>query len=237
MKKTLLIAAAALAASIISSEAQVYSQNIVGYANIPTPNSGVYYSIAVPFKVGVSNGANEVFGTSLPDFSSLLIWNAGSQSFSTVQAYSGSATGWADGGFSDVPAPVLPVGQAFFLNPSSAVTNTFAGTVAVNVGTSNQTVFVNSGVYYFVSPTVPYGGSVTNGNNSTGGINLNGLPDFTSLLIWDNVAQSYTTVQAYSGSATGWADGGFSDVPVPTLGVGQGFFINFSAPYTWTTGL
>lgn len=33
MKKTLLIAAAALAAGIISSEAQVYSQNVVGYVN------------------------------------------------------------------------------------------------------------------------------------------------------------------------------------------------------------
>lgn len=33
MKKTLLIAAAALAAGIISTEAQVYSQNVVGYVN------------------------------------------------------------------------------------------------------------------------------------------------------------------------------------------------------------
>ena len=31
MRKTLLIAAAALAGSIISSQAQVYSQNVVGY--------------------------------------------------------------------------------------------------------------------------------------------------------------------------------------------------------------
>ena len=43
MKKTLLIAAAALAASVISSQAQVYSQNIVGYANVATPNASASY--------------------------------------------------------------------------------------------------------------------------------------------------------------------------------------------------
>lgn len=39
MRKTLLIAAAALAAGIISSQAQtpVYSQNVVGYVNTPIP--------------------------------------------------------------------------------------------------------------------------------------------------------------------------------------------------------
>lgn len=41
MKKTLLIAAVALAAGIISAEAQVYSQNVVGYVNQPVP-AGAY---------------------------------------------------------------------------------------------------------------------------------------------------------------------------------------------------
>jgi len=40
MKKTLLIAAAALAAGIISTQAQVYSQNVVGYVNQPIPAGG-----------------------------------------------------------------------------------------------------------------------------------------------------------------------------------------------------
>src|ERR1700722_13023058 len=37
MKKTLLITAAALAAGVISTQAQVYSQNVVGYVNQPIP--------------------------------------------------------------------------------------------------------------------------------------------------------------------------------------------------------
>jgi hypothetical protein len=35
--KTLLIAAAALVAGVITSEAQVYSANIVGYVNVTLP--------------------------------------------------------------------------------------------------------------------------------------------------------------------------------------------------------
>ncbi len=41
MKKTLLIAAAALVAGVISSEAQVYSANIVGYVNVVMPANSI----------------------------------------------------------------------------------------------------------------------------------------------------------------------------------------------------
>src|ERR1035438_3189483 len=45
--KTLLLSAAALlAAGFVSSQAQpVYSQNIVGYANVPTPLASTYYTV------------------------------------------------------------------------------------------------------------------------------------------------------------------------------------------------
>ena len=62
MRKTLLMAAAALAAGVISSQAGVYSANIVGYANVANNIAGKNYFMSVPFNVGVSNGANEVFG-------------------------------------------------------------------------------------------------------------------------------------------------------------------------------
>src|SRR5260221_2340569 len=105
--KTLLMAVAALAAGIITSQAQpVYSANVVGYASVATPSSGTYYSLAVPFKIGVSNGANEVFTTPLPDFSTLLLWDVPSQSYKTVVAASFSSTGWSDTSFGEVPAPI-----------------------------------------------------------------------------------------------------------------------------------
>jgi hypothetical protein len=235
--KTLLIAAAALVAGVISSNAQVFSANVVGYANVATPVASENYLITVPFTMGVSNGANEVFGTTLPDFSTILLWDIPSQNYITVQAFSGSPTGWADSGFSPVPPPILPVGQGFFLNPSGPLTNVFSGAVAVNVGTSNQMTFANPSVNYLVAPVVPYSGSVTNGNSSGGGANLNGLPDFSTVLVWDVPSQNYITVQAFSGSPTGWADSGFSPVAPPTISVGQGFFINPSDVYVWTVGL
>ena len=235
--KTLLIAAAALAAGVISSQAQVYSQNIVGYANVPMVNASVNYLIAVPFKIGVSNGANEIFGSNLPEFSTVLIWDVPSQNYVSAQPFSGSATGWADGGFADIAPPILPVGQGFFVSPTAPVTNTFAGTVAINVGQTNSMVFASASVNYLVAGAVPYAGAVTNGNDSGGGLNLNNVPEFSTLLIWDVPTQNYSSVQPFSGSATGWADGGFADVPVPTLSVGQGFFISPTAPFTWKTGL
>jgi len=235
--KTLLIAAAALAAGIISSQAQsVYSQNVVGYANIATPSSGVQYLISIPFKIGVSNGANEVFPT-LPEFSTLLLWDVPTQNYKTVQTDTSSASGWSDGDFNPVPPPLLPVGKGFFMSPSAPITNVFAGTVAVDVGTSNKMVLPNAGVQYLVSCVVPYAGAVTNGNSSTGGPNLNGLPEFSTLLLWDVPTQNYKTVQTDTSSASGWSDGDFNPVPVPTINVGQGFFLSPSSPYTWTTGL
>jgi len=117
MKKTLLIAAAALAASLISSQAQVYSQNVVGYANISTTQVGANYLLAVPFKVGVSNGANEVFGSALPDFSTISTWSVAGNSYTVYYSDSGSPSGWDDVNFGPVGAPIIPVGQGFFLEP------------------------------------------------------------------------------------------------------------------------
>jgi hypothetical protein len=238
MKKTLLIAAAALAASVISSQAQVYSQNIVGYANVVAPTAGNNYLISVPFKIGVSNGANEVFGSSLPDFSQVLIWNPLTSIFTLYQSDSGSATGWDNNNFDPVPAPVLPVGQGFFFVPTAAVTNTFAGTIAVNVGSTNQMTLPTAGNNYLVGSVIPYAGSVTNGANTGGGINLNGLADFTQVLIWSPITSSFTLYQTDSGSATLWDDNNFDPIAAPTLTVGQAFFIVPTASNAkWNQGL
>lgn len=237
MKKTLLIAVAALGISGINSQAQVYSQNIVGYANVPTTVSGGQYLLAVPFKMGVSNGANEVFGSTLPDFTTLLLWSTPLNKFTLYYADSSSPTGWDDDNFGPVPAPTLPVGQGFFLSPNGSVTNTFAGTIAINVGTSNIMSLPVSGAQYLVGGVVPYAGSVTNGTTSGGGLNLNGLPDFTTVLQWSTALNKFTLFYADSSSPTGWDDDNFGPVPAPTLNVADGFFVSPNGSATWTTGL
>jgi len=99
-------------------------------------------------------------------------------------------------------------------------------------------VLANGGTY-LVAPAVPYGGSVTNGNNSTGGANLSsngGLPDFSTLLIW--TGSGYTSFLSDSGSTSLWDDGNGNPIPTaPTISVGQGFFIVPSDNFTWKVGL
>jgi len=253
-KTLLLTAAALLAAGITSTQAQpVYSQNVVGYASVATPGAGVNYLITVPFAIGVSNGANEIWPLvggqpTLPDFSLILIWNPNTLKYTTYQSDSGSPTLWDDANGSPLSfSPTLPVGQGFFLSPSSPYTNVFAGTVAVNVGTSNVMTLKNAGVNYLVAPAVPYAGAVTNGTLATGAggpclfspNGVSGLPDFSLLLIWNPLTLKYTTYQSDSGSASFWDDANGSPIAQPpTITVGQGFFLSPSSPnYNWTVGL
>ena len=243
-KTLLLTAAALLAAGFVSSQAQpVYSQNIVGYASVATPGAGVNYLISVPFSIGVSNGANEIWPVvggvpTLPDFSTILIWTG--SGYTAYTSDSGSPSGWDDNNGYLSYSPKLPVGQGFFLIPSSGTTNTFAGTVAVNVGTSNKMVLPSAGVNYLVGCVVPYAGAITNGNSVTGagGPNLTfagGLPDFSTILIW--TGSGYTAYTSDSGSPSLWDDNNGYLLTPPTITVGQGFFIIPATSFTWTVGL
>jgi hypothetical protein len=111
----------------------------------------------------------------------------------------------------------------------------------VNVGTSNVTTL--AGGTFMVAPVVPYGGSVTNGNLTTGvgGAGLfnngsTGIPDGSTVLIW--TGGSYVTYISDSGSATYWdmADGS-TPTNAPSLKVGQSFFLIPSSSFAWKVGL
>ena len=108
--KTLLIAAAALAVGIISSEAQVYSQNVVGYVNLSVAASG-YTVVTMPLDydgTGTNNTVSAIIGTNLPVGSSIQNW---------------TGTGFAGNSYSKKGLgsgePQLDVGQAVFLNTTN----------------------------------------------------------------------------------------------------------------------
>jgi hypothetical protein len=239
--KTTLIAAATLAVGVIASQAAVYSQNIVGYANVATPNGGTYL-LNVPFAVGVSNGANEIWplvggSPSIPDGSELLIWNGGG--YDTYFSDSGSSSLWDDASQSPIAnSPLLPVGKGFFILPAGNLTNTFTGAIPVAVGTTNSTVLPNGGTY-LLGAAVPYAGAITNGSSSGGGLalsSLNGLPDGSELLIWNG--GGYDTYFSDSGSSSLWDDASQSPISTPpSIGVGQGFFVLPAGNFTWKVGL
>jgi hypothetical protein len=107
-----------------------------------------------------------------------------------------------------------------------------------------------AGHEYLVASVVPYAGAFTNGNNSTGGPNLNNLPNFTSLLFWNGTGFNTalydpTDPNGVGAAAPLWYTGNdttpyvdpATSGNVPTITVGEGFFVVPAAPYTWTTGL
>ncbi len=248
MKKTLLIAVAALAAGVISTQAQVYSQNIVGYANVVNTAGYQNYFQSVPFIIGSSNGINEVFAGGLPAGSYLNLWNgSGFTSYvydNTDPIGAGTSVVWYDANedAAITQYPTLNPGQGFLLVPSAPWTNTFAGAIALSVGTSNNMVLPTAYANYFVAPVVPYAGSVTNGNNSTGGPNLNNLPAGSYVETWNGSGFSAVVYDNTDpiGAGTGvvWYDANEdAAVAPPSVTVGQSILIVPAASYTWTTGL
>jgi len=223
MKKTLLMAAAALAAGVISTEAQVYSQNIVGYVNSSIPGGNKLTMIANPL-IGQNgtNGATQVL-TGLAGGESLFVWNgAGFYAYSFQGAGVGTGLGfpsdWTDpngGAAGSVPGdvydnvnqvywtqpPQLKQGQGAFLqNPNTTFTNTYVGTVVL----SNTTPVVLTGgnALRLVSSSVPIGGSLQNTN-----INLPFIGG-ESLFVWNG---SGYYAYAFQGTGVGTGLGFPSD--------------------------
>ena len=100
-QKLLITAAAALVAGIVSSQAQVYSQNIVGYVNTILPNGNT--AISNPLLNGDgTNGAENVL-TSLQIGDGLLVWNGAGYSGYTY----GGPGAWLDQNGNPTSQPTL----------------------------------------------------------------------------------------------------------------------------------
>jgi hypothetical protein len=177
--KALLIAAAAMAATVITSEAQVYSQNIVGYVNLPqVGNLGTF---ALPLDAAGGNSATNVFpnvysvanGYGPLDGDTMLIWNGAS--FTTYVFDSLKTTGFGDKTDNNspqstgvaLPTPTLSPGQLVFIdNLNGAFTNTVVGTVHVDfAATGTQTVGVTTnnvgGNDQFIASKLPIAGGLS----------------------------------------------------------------------------
>jgi hypothetical protein len=200
--------------------------------------------VATPFNAGVSNGINEVFGTSLPNGTIVLIFNGTSYTSWGYDASLGAdPRNWYDGGFTTpgLNLPSVPPGTGMFVQGPGGQgnwTNTFVGTVAVNAGASGTNNIAN-GNYVFTGSQIPFAGDIST--------NCNLLPpNGTIVEFWDPV---HTTFVSYGydaslgADANNWYDGGFSTPePTPQLNVAQGFFIvggGFGAPgtYQWVQSL
>jgi hypothetical protein len=218
--KSLLIAAAALAAGVISSQAQVYSQNIVGYVNVVLQGNGNYNLIANPLDDGNGNQlTNLINATGLGLFkqSQCLTWNSVGGGYITVNATGTPAT-WAGNA-------TLPPGVGFFLrvgkpgDGSPNVTNTFVGSVVVP-SAGSVTNIIYSG-YQIYGSVIPYAGNIANSGSNGGDTNLDfgGPLSVKKSQILTFVPGAGFVADNKTGTPPLWAN----TVPIT---VGQGFFIN-----------
>jgi hypothetical protein len=211
--KTLLLAVAALAAGVISSEAQsnVYSQNIVGYVNVVIPQSPAWACVANPFDLdGVDNITNVL--ANAPKGTTCDFWTGAGFPL-VVKRSTVGAGAWS----ANATNVFIPPGVGFMMQCSvAAFTNTFVGNVIINSGATNN-LAVGAG-YELVGSPVPYGGTLTNGSdNGTNTLNLGtSMPKGTSIDTWNNgfaLAAHRSTVGAGAWSAN------------PSFVPGQGFFL------------
>jgi hypothetical protein len=253
--KTLLIAAAAMAVGIISSQAQVYSQNVVGYYNVTVPGtSGTtgFQVVGNQFNCGSSNGLNEVFanGGLISDVnftynSVVYIWDpvggvyASYQYFNAADAATDSYVGGAgfyDGGGSYITT-IIPVGSSVFIQnlDASALTVPIIGSVAQG---TNKIVIggaANVGQLSMVSSPIPVSTNVAAAPISFAGHSDVNFTYNDNILIWDPVGGVFSSFQyfnaadaaadSYVGGAGFYDGGGTYQTTAVTLPVGVGFFI------------
>jgi len=205
--KTLLIAAAALAATVISSEAQstVYSANVVGYVNVVMP-AGQLVLVSNPLDDGTNTTTS--LGQNLANKSQIQIWNGAGF----------TATSKAGGVWS--PDLSIPVGTGFFVNSKTTITNTFVGTV-IPANNSSTTNALPAGALVLVGSTIPYAGDLNDTNLNLGPA----LANKSQIQVWNG-----TGFTATSKSGGVWT-------PNLSLAVAQGFFVDSKTATNWVQTL
>jgi len=258
-----------IAAGALSAVAQsnVYSVNIVGYANIPI--HGGNQLLANPFDLDGVNNADKVLNHAAisdaggnPGLDQFYVNTYNGVSFTSVyfeQDFTSGNTGgavtngWAtdgSGGAQGIP-PVLPPGKGFFVNNGGpTITNTFVGNVVPAPGTTNG--YTVGGGNQLIGSRLPVAGLL---NSSAFQMPIAALSDAGGnpgldqfyVNTYNGVSfqsvyyeQDFTTGNTGGAVTNGWAtDGsGGAQGAIPNIAIGQGFFINNGGPSTvWSQTL
>jgi hypothetical protein len=220
--KTLLLSAAALAAGLVSSQAQnVYSANVVGYVNIVSlANSNT--PVANPLDLdGVNNITNVL--ANAPKGTLVQIWNGAG--FDAVSRSSFGVGAWS----ANAATNNIPPGKGFFIKTPVDFTNVFVGNVVPSSGGTNS-VALTGGVLQFVGSVLPVGGSITNDvDQGQNALNLGSALAKGSLIqVWNG--SGYTAASRGSFGAGTWSSN-------LTFSVGQAFFVKAGASTNWSQSL
>jgi hypothetical protein len=253
MRTKVLLGMAALAAGVASSMAQsnVYSLNIVGYANVPTKPGFTFESN--PFDASPNNAANNVIANPDPtqdysgpwDSSSIQTWTG--VGFAVVlfdSVTSDTTTGFTTTLGVPAPAPILNSGLGYVVSNGQGVSNniTYVGTVrtgtnAITYPTSARPYAVGSPLPYAggvstalgmaQAPTTDYSGPLDGSYVETLRVSAGGASLGYSVALFDSVTSDTTT---------GFTTTLGVQIPEPQIPIGGGYFFvsQGSAPYVWT---
>jgi hypothetical protein len=216
--KTLLAAAAMLAAGLASSVAQsnVYSLNVVGYVNKVLTGGNKYTAVANPLNTS-ANTLSNLFGgagVGLPAGSIVLKWNTGTADYDSYLK-TGFGAGWSPVAGASV---LLDPGEGALVHIDGAdYTNTFVGEVLQGTLTVN----LPTG-YSLIANKVPDSGPA----NTIGLGGLSGPQSGDVLLQWNVGTQDFDSYLK-TGFGLGW------NPSVPNINVAEGFFINASSATNW----
>ena len=254
--KALLIAAATLAVSVISSQAQVYSQNVVGYINKPIP-ANLFTMCANQLVTGTDTAKTNcniqaVLGTngwySTGDGSAnttVYVWDVPSQNWLNYYYYTGDdaannlgnnyGDGWygGDGSFSTA---TLPPGTGYFIKDYSGLTKTNVLVGTVVTGTNVYTLHQGYTTFSVVQPiSTNLESSVVGltGVSDGSGINNTAYYHWNGVNNWDTFYY-YTGTDADNNLGVNYGDGWYSGdgslflatSPSYWPKVGEGYFIH-----------
>jgi hypothetical protein len=222
--KTLLIAAATLAVGAITSQAQVYSQNIVGYVNVTLTNGFNLVANQLDLDgTGTNNTVYTTVGTNLPTSSKIYAYDPTLPGYRYITLNANYTwTAGTSGGF--VKNNLQPGGSVFVYVPGTGVTTniTFVGTVLQQ---TNATTYPAQ--YQMVAYPFPEAGYLTTNFNYVANAPTGTPTTYDKVLTWNPTTQLFTTHTKLAGS---WQGGS------PNLGVAQGFFLVPNQTTTWTNG-
>jgi hypothetical protein len=234
--KTLILAAGALAVGVLTSQAQVYSQNIVGYANVTVP-AGQFALVGNQFDTGTNTLNNVLKNGAVGNGSTAVaIWNGSAfKSYSYYTTADGAPQdGWYDASF-NLSTNDFGISSAIFVRnqASTNITLTFVGSVA----TGTNTYVVQPGLNFYSEP-IPFAGTSLDNTN----INFPATHGQDTYTPWNGTSYGanltyYTT--ADGAPQDGWYDASFtlqSGNSAKWPNVGQGFLINhFGSASNWVS--
>lgn len=209
--KILLASAAVMALGLASSNAQVYSANVVGYVQVPLVSG--FNLVANPLDLdgtGTNNTVQTAFGTQLPT-ATLYAMSGGT--FAPAAGYS-AKNGWT--GATNSVNPSMNPGGGVFVSVATSATVTFVG----NVHQGSLSAPYGTG-YNLVSSPTPISGLMQH--------QLNFIPPGSVTVLPYVNGTGYGAASGYS-AKNGWTGAG-----EPTLTPGQAVLLSTVTAGSWTT--